>query len=183
MTSISSVSYPMVRQSPMDRLESTLQSQVDAGTISSDDETVLSSALETIDSTLGSNTSAAASGTPPSPDEMQSRINDLIQGLVDDGSLTTDQASELSDVFASTFDSGSGEVDGMGPPPPPPGGAPSGAPPSGGVAGASSSEDDGSDIEDLLTQLQSALTESTSYAQSGIAQSSVSSGYLFDMTT
>lgn len=118
MTSISATTTNSY--SPLDRLKSELTKEVSAGTISSSDESALSSALDDIDSAMKSSASSASSSSPPSADEMQSKIDDLIQNEVSSGKLTSDQASELKNVFANTF---SGSANGAGGPPPPPDGS------------------------------------------------------------
>ena len=77
MTSISATTANSY--SPLDRLKSELTKEVSAGTISSSDESALSSALDDIDSAMKSGASSASSSTPPSADEMQSKIDDIIQ--------------------------------------------------------------------------------------------------------
>ena len=76
MTSISATSTSAY--SPLDLLKSELSKEVSAGTISSSDQSALSSALDDIDSALKSQGSSSSSSTPPSPDEMQSKIDNLI---------------------------------------------------------------------------------------------------------
>ena len=49
-----------------------------------------------------------AGSAPPSPDEMKSKINDLIAGEVSSGKLTSAQGDELKNVFANTFKGGPG---------------------------------------------------------------------------
>src|SRR3954452_13969629 len=80
MTSISASS--MSGFSPLDLLKQELTKEVSAGKVSATDQTALSSALDDIDSALkggSSSSSSATSSTPPSPAEMQSKIDDLIQ--------------------------------------------------------------------------------------------------------
>src|SRR5260363_43678 len=117
MTSISASS--MSGYSPLDLLKQELAKEVSAGKVSATDQTALSSALDDIDSALqsgsSSSSSTTSSSTPPSPKEMQSKIDDLIQSEVDSGKLTADQASELKNVFANAFSGGPG---GAGGPPP-----------------------------------------------------------------
>ncbi|MCA1426627.1 MULTISPECIES: hypothetical protein [unclassified Bradyrhizobium] len=108
MTSISAASAGS-HQSPLQRLQQELQSQVSTGAISSSDQSALSTALTDIDTALQQSRS---SGAPPSKDEMQSRIEDLISSEVSNGTLTSEQAEELKSVFQSAFTGGPG-----GPPP------------------------------------------------------------------
>src|SRR5436309_5488620 len=110
--------------SPLDLLKKELAKEVSSGSISSTDQTALTSALTDIDSALkggaSSSSSSSSSSSPPSPDEMQSKIDDLIQSEVSSGKLTSDQASGLKNVFSSTF---SNSANGAGGPPPPPDGS------------------------------------------------------------
>jgi hypothetical protein len=175
MTSISAASTSAY-QSPLQRLQDELQSEVSSGAISSSDQDALSSALTDIDSSLqASQPSPGASGTRPSPDDIQSKINDLISSEVSSGKLTSDQATELQKVFSNTFASGG---------PSALGGA--GAP--GGVGGhhhgghggadASSSTDSSSsttDASDLLQQFLQSLKDSQSSSATGYDASGDSS--------
>ena len=103
MTSISSATSQQF--SPLSRLQSELASEVSAGTISSDDQSALSSALTDIDSAMKSG-AASSDGAPPSPDAMKAKIDGLIDGEVKDGKLTSAQAAELKNVFAQAFSGG-----------------------------------------------------------------------------
>lgn len=107
MTSISATST--TGYSPLDLLKQELAKEVSSGTVSSSDQTALSSALDDIDSELKSQIGGSSStGTPPSPDQMQSKIDSLIDNEVSSGKLTADQAKELKAVFANTFAGGPG---------------------------------------------------------------------------
>ena len=108
--SISSLSSSATYQTPLQKLEAELQNEVSNGTISSSDQSALSSALTDIDSAIKS--SDGSGGTKPSPSDMQSKIDDLIQNEVSSGKLTSAQATELKGVFQATFAHGPG-----GPPP------------------------------------------------------------------
>ena len=137
MTSISALST--AHQSPLQRLQQELQSEVDDGTISSTDQSSLSTALSDIDTALQQGRSSdQSSGTRPSHDEMQSKIDDLIQNEVTNGTLTSDQATELQGVFKAAFAQGPGGVGG----PRGAGGPPPGPPPSDGGSSDSSSTTD-----------------------------------------
>lgn len=179
MTSISSSS---AYQSPLSRLQSTLQSDISTGSISSSDQDALTTALKSIDESLSSGRKSQTSATkPPSPDEMKSKIADLIQQQVEAGTLTADQATELADVFDETFSKGPQGAGGPpqgagGPPPPPPGGEQS-------AEGASSSSSETTTIADMLKQLQEAIASSnqSSYSADGTTSSSSSTSYLFDL--
>jgi hypothetical protein len=108
MTSISAISANTY-QSPLQRLQDELQSEVSAGTISSSDQTALSSALTDIDTALqASRASDQSSGTRPSPGDLKSKIDSLIAGEVSSGKLTSDQATELQGVFKAAFANGPG---------------------------------------------------------------------------
>lgn len=161
MTSISAASINSY-QSPLQKLQDELLSEVNSGAISSSDKDALSAALTDIDSAMqASRASGQASGTRPSPDELKSKIDDLIAGEVASGKLTSDQATELQGIFKAAFASGPGGAGG-----PPPGG-PGGPPP---ADGASSSDDSSSSsttsIEDILKQFLESLQESLSASSS-----------------
>jgi len=184
MTSISSIS---AHQSPLSRLQSTLQSDISTGSIQSSDQDALTTALKSIDESLSSSRrSETSSTTPPSRDEMKTKIADLIQKQVEAGTLTSDQASELADVFDQTFSKG---AKGAGGPPQGAGGPPPGAggpPPSDGEQSAQGTDDSsssGTTIADILKQLQDAISSSnqSAYSASGTTTSSSSTSYLFDL--
>ena len=97
MTSISALSANSYQQSPLQRLQDELQSEVNSGAVSSTDQSALSSALTDIDSSLQADrASDQSSGTRPSPGDLKSKIDDLIQNEVSSGNLTSDQATELA---------------------------------------------------------------------------------------
>jgi hypothetical protein len=188
MTSISAASTNTY-QSPLQKLQDELLSEVNSGAISSSDKDALSSALTDIDSAMqASRASDQASGTRPSHDQLKSKIDDLIAGEVSSGKLTSDQATELQGVFKAAFANGPGGAGGPGGPGgsrgaggPPPGGPP----PSG---DASSSEDTSSSssstsIDDILKQFLESLQESlsasssTSYGATGTTSSSSSASF------
>jgi hypothetical protein len=81
-----------------------------------------------------------ANGTRPSPGDLKSKIDDLIQSEVSSGKLTSDQATELQGVFKAAFANGPGGAGGSGGPGGP-GGA--GGPPPGPPPSDSSSSTDG----------------------------------------
>ncbi len=93
--------------SPRDRLQNELLSEVSSGAISSTDQSALSTALDDIDQSLKADRASGgqASG-PPSPDQIKSKIDDLISGEVQNGTLTSAQATELQNVFANAFAQG-----------------------------------------------------------------------------
>src|SRR5256885_6130079 len=116
MTSISAASVNTY-QSPLQKLQDELLSEVNSGAISSSDKDALSTALTDIDSAMqASRTSDQASGTRPSPDQLKSKIDDLINGEVSSGKLTSDQATELQGVFKAAFANGPGGAGGPGGP-------------------------------------------------------------------
>jgi hypothetical protein len=187
MTSISAASA-QTYQSPLQKLQDELLSEVKSGAIKSSDQDALTSALTDIDSAMqASRTSDQASGTRPSPADMKSKIDDLIAGEVSSGKLTSDQATELQGVFKAAFANGPGGAGGPGGP----GGA--GGPPPGGHGGpppaddASSSDDTSSSsstsIDDILKQFLQSLQESlsasssTSYGATGTTSSSSSTSF------
>jgi hypothetical protein len=196
MSSISSIGSSQY-SSPLQQLEAELQSEVSAGTVSSSDESALSSALTSIDSSLSagqsSSGSQAAGGTGDNgPGDIKSKINSLIQAQVSSGALTSDQATELQNLFSNTFGNGSGGQGGPGGPGGPQGGPPPGPPPSGGSSSSSgsaiaqlldsSSSTDGSStdstplsiLQDFLKQLQDA--QSVSYGANGATTAASSLG-------
>src|SRR5947208_5382208 len=128
MTSISAASVNTY-QSPLKKLQDELRSEVNSGAISSSDKDALSAALTDIDSAMqASRASDQTSGTRPSPDQLKSKIDDLIAGEVSSGKLTSDQATELQGIFKAAFANGPGGAGGPGGPggaggPPPADGA------------------------------------------------------------
>ena len=189
MTSISAASVNTY-QSPLQKLQNELLSEVNSGAIKSSDQDALTSALTDIDSALqASRASDQASGTRPSPNDLKSKIDDLIAGEVSSGKLTSDQATELQSVFKAAFANGPGGAGGPGGP----GGA--GGPPPGGHGGpppaddASSSDDTSSSsssstsIDDILKQFLQSLQESlsasssTSYGATGTTSGSSSASF------
>jgi hypothetical protein len=172
MTSISALSSTSY-QSPLQKLQDELQSEVNSGAISSSDQSALSSALNDIDSSLQSGQADASSGsTNSSPGDLKSKIDSLIANEVSSGKLTSDQATELQGVFKQAFAQGPGAA-----------GAPGGADGAGGAGHAhhghgghggppptdsSSSTTDGtsstSSASDILQQFLQALQSSQSAA-------------------
>ena len=184
MTSISAASTNTY-QSPLQKLQDELLSEVNSGAISSSDKDALSSALTDIDSAMqASRASDQASGTRPSPDQLKSKIDDLIAGEVSSGKLTSDQATELQGIFKSAFANGPGGARGPGGPDGVGGPPPGGPPPS---DDASSSDDtsstSSSSIDDILKQFLQSLQDSlsasspTSYGATGATSSSSSASF------
>src|SRR3954464_13137104 len=119
MTSISAASA-QTYQSPLQKLQDELLSEVKSGAIKSSDQDALASALTDIDSAMqASRAGDQANGTRPSPDGLKSKIDDLIAGEVSSGKLTSDQATELQGIFKAAFANGPGGAHGQhgGPPP------------------------------------------------------------------
>ena len=178
MTSISAASA-QTYQSPLQKLQDELLSEVKSGAIKSSDQDALASALSDIDSAMqASRASDQASGTRPSHADLKSKIDDLINSEVSSGKLTSDQATELQGIFKAAFANGPGGAGG-----PPPGGGPGGPPP---ADGASSSDDTSSSttsIDDILKQFLQSLQESlsasssTSYSASGSSSTSGSGSF------
>ena len=115
MSSISATgSNQYAYTSPLQQLDAELQSEVSAGTISSSDETALSSALTSINDSLtsGQSSSSSSSSTSSSgdtgPGDIKSKITSLIQAQVSSGALTSSQATELQNLFTNTFANGPG---------------------------------------------------------------------------
>ena len=174
MTSISAASA-RTYQSPLQKLQDELLSEVKSGAIKSSDQDALASALTDIDSAMhASRASDQASGTRPSPANLKSKIDDLINGEVSSGKLTSDQATELQGIFKAAFANGPGGAGG-----PPPGGPPP-------ADGASSSDDSSSSttsIDDILKQFLQSLQDqlsassSTSYGATGSSSTSSSASF------
>jgi len=167
MTSISAASINSY-QSPLQRLQDELQSEVNSGAISSSDQDALASALTDIDSAMqASRASDQASGTRPSPGDLKSKIDDLIDSQVSSGKLTSDQATELQGIFKAAFANGPGGAHGPGGPGGA-GGPPPGPPPSDDSSSTGSSDDSSgtSSISDILKQFLEALQKSQSASES-----------------
>src|ERR1700733_2521771 len=144
MSSVSSLgSSQYTYSSPLQQLEAELESEVSAGTVSSSDQSALPSALTSINSSLTAGQSSQTAGSPDGtggngPGDIKSKINSLIQAQVASGALTSNQATELQNLFSNTFGNG---PDGSGGPGGPQGfgGPPPGPPPSGGSSSSSAS--------------------------------------------
>jgi hypothetical protein len=164
MSSISSAA--MQSYSPLQRLQTTLASEISAGNISATDQSALSSSLSDIDAALKSQMESG--GTRPSPEEMQSKIDSLIANEVSEGDLTAEQAAELKTVFSTAFQGGPGGAGGAGGPPP-------GPPPTGSdedddttSATSSTSSDVSELIQEFIEKLKDTLgSSSSSYSANG----------------
>jgi hypothetical protein len=147
MSSVSSLgSSQYTYSSPLQQLEAELQSEVSAGTVSSSDQSALSSALTSINSSLSAGQSSQTAGSPDGtggngPGDIKSKINSLIQAQVASGALTSNQATELQNLFSNTFGNGPDGSGGPGGPGGPQGfgGPPPGPPPSGASSSSSAS--------------------------------------------
>jgi len=160
--------------SPLDMLKQELAREVSAGTVSSSDQSALSSALDDIDSALKNGGSSSSSSSSAAPQDMKSKIDDLIQSEVSSGKLTSDQATELKSVFANAF---SGHAHGAGSPPP---SASSADDTSSDDSSTTSSSSTATDTTELLKQLLAALQKSSSqsassYGANGSTSSSATS--------
>ncbi|MCJ2177250.1 hypothetical protein [Novosphingobium album (ex Hu et al. 2023)] len=84
---------------PRTDMDNKISAALEAGSISETDATALESALDSIDSALGTGSSGTSS-SKLDPSEMKDRIDSLISDQVDAGTLTEDQAAELQSLFA-----------------------------------------------------------------------------------
>ncbi|WP_027584437.1 hypothetical protein [Bradyrhizobium sp. Ai1a-2] len=159
MTAISAASGSTY-QSPLQRLQDELQSEINSGAVSSSDQDALSSALTDIDASMqAGRASDQPSGTRPSPDEMKSKLDDLISQEVSSGKLTSDQATELQGVFKAAFAQGPGGAHGHH-------GDAGGPPPSDAVSSADDSSTATNSVSDILQQFLQSLQDSLSTSAS-----------------
>jgi hypothetical protein len=163
MTSISAASA-QTYQSPLQKLQDELQSEVNSGAVKSSDQDALASALTDIDSAMQANrASDQASGTRPSHADLKSKIDDLINGEVSSGKLTSDQATELQGVFKAAFAKGHGGAGGPhGAGGPPPGGPP----PADDASSSDTTSSSTSSVDDILKQFLQSLQDSLSASSS-----------------
>jgi hypothetical protein len=172
MTSISAASAGH-HQSPLQRLQQELQSEASAGTVSSSDQSALSTALTDIDTALQqSRSSDQSSGTRPSKDDIKSKIDDLISSEVSNGKLTSDQADALKNVFQSAFADGPGGAGGPGaaggpPPGPPPDDSSSDSSSTGSTGSTSTASTTAEILQQFLQALQQSQSSSSSYGANG----------------
>ncbi len=145
--------------SPQQAMQSQLSAQVEAGAITEDDSDAMLVALEAIHDDMAPE--GGPSSEPPSQEEMQEKLEGLLSEQVEAGTLTQEQADELSAMFES------GEMG----PPPPPGGAPMAPPPS--EASGESSTDSENLVAKLLEELSS--SETSGYSQTGDTTTTASS--------
>lgn len=144
MTSISAASSS-VYQSTLQKLQQELQAELTSGKISSGDQDALSSALDSIDQSMQADRGSASGGVRPAPDDMKSKIDDLIGAQVSSGKLTSDQADELKGVFEAAFADGPGGARGAGGPPP---------------SDRGDDSDSSSDVSDIMQQFLNSLKQS-----------------------
>lgn len=187
MTSIASSTTTQAYRPPQPhggrgRIDDKIQQGVSSGSISATDATALTSALDSIDTSLSSQASGSAStadsasgGTTragrPDPAAMKEKIDGLISDQVSAGSLTSEQADTLKSLFAS----GRERAQGPGGP-----GGPGGPPPKGSASdtasdGSSSGSDDANAaasrlLSDFLSQLQSNLSGGSGYGATGTSR-------------
>src|SRR6476469_4455477 len=169
MTSISAAGTNPY-QSPLQKLQDELQSEVNSGAVSTSDQDALSSALSDIDTSLqAGRASDQASGTRPVPGDLKSKIDDLINGEVSSGKLTSDQATELQGIFKAAFANGPGGAGGGHGGPGGPGGAggpPPGPPPSDGASSSDDSSSSTTAADDIFKQFLQSLQEQLSASSS-----------------
>ncbi|MGY2050366.1 hypothetical protein [Methylobacterium sp. JK268] len=185
MTAISAASQ---QYSPQQRLLDQLSRQEQSGAISATDGQALSAAIDDIGTSLGQGSSTGSSARLD-PSQAKSRIDDLIAGEVDKGTLTSAQADELKSLFAKG-PHGGGHPHGVGGDPDQDGGGIDPAAGTDGTASTASTSASGTgatSTSDLLSsfikQLQDAQaqTQSSTYGQSGTTgSSSVSAALLID---
>lgn len=173
MTSISAASVQSY-QSPLQKLQDELLSEVKSGAVKSSDQDALAAALTDIDSAMQA---GRASDTRPSPGDLTSKIDDLINDQVSSGKLTSDQATELQGIFKAAFAQGPGGAGG-----PPPGGG-GGPPPADGASASDETSSGTTSIDDILKQFLESLqkqladSSSTSYGATGATSSSSSASF------
>jgi hypothetical protein len=210
VASISSlVASSVARPSPRDLLQQQLSAEISTGKVKAADKSVLSSAIDTIDSSIRSQQSSGSQSTPSIErgrgKSLKDTVASLIQQQVDSGALTADQGSELKQVFADTFAKRGG------PGGPPPEGGPEGAggpggpkglggpkgPPPGGPGGAGGppppKKDNGDDttvtassadtIAVLLKKLQESIDRAQTYSAAASGKSTnTSKALLIDVS-
>ena len=142
--------------SMQDRLQKELAGGISSGTISESDENALSDAIDAIDEAMRSDASSTAS--PSSPEETKAKIQSLIDEQVEAGTLTSEQADELSSLFENAAPQGDR-------------GAP---PPNGGQDGSQA-------LDDFLSSLRAQSTTS-GYGASGSASTGEASALVYDTT-
>ncbi|HJE24763.1 MAG TPA: hypothetical protein K8W01_13995 [Methylorubrum populi] len=183
MTSIASSTTTQAYRPPpphsgRGRIDDKIQQGVSSGSISATDATALTSALDSIDTSLSAQASgsvstadSASGGTRagrPDPAAMKEKIDGLISDQVSAGNLTSEQADTLTSLFASGGEGAGGP------------GRPGGPPPKGAASdtasdGSSSGSDDANAaasrlLSDFLLQLQSNLSGGSGYGATGTSR-------------
>jgi hypothetical protein len=178
VTSIASASSYQI-QSPRDFLQNQLLSAIASGAVNASDKTALSTALDDIDTALKDDGSRKAG--PPSPDQMKSKLDELISSEVKAGKLTDDQAGELRDIFTKVLSadgqSGPSGAQGPGESPSHAGGPAKGCSGAGNSVSEESANDSGSSASDVLQNFLKLIQEAqstTGYSASGDTQKAVS---------
>ncbi len=179
MTSVTAAGANPTMMSPRERLQQELESRVSSGTIAGTDETAIETALDAIDEAMKASRSSGT-GTPPKPGEIEDKIAALIDGQVEEGTLTADQGEELKGLFASAAPQPGGGPRG-------PGGPPPGPPPGeGGDATETGSSTASSDLAtllaDFLKQLRDAAGSTTGYGTDGSSTTSGVGALVLDTT-
>jgi hypothetical protein len=181
MTSISATSSSAY-QTPLQKLQNELQTEVSSGAIGSSDQDALSSALTDIDSSLqGSRSSDQSGASQSAPGDLKSKIDGLIAGEVSSGKLTSDQATELQGVFKAAFADGAGGAGsahghhgGHGGPPPADGSSSTDS-----TASSSGTATAADILQQFLQSLQSSLSTSSSYSATGSSDTANNSSSSF----
>ncbi len=180
MTSVTDTRLHHPMMSPRESLQKELDSEISSGTIQESDRSALEDAFDAIDQAMQANRPTEGSGRPSSPQDMQQKLADLVDEQVDAGTLTSDQADELKQLFASAAPQGG---------PGGPGGGPGGPPPpesEEAADAASSSTSSSSDLakllEEFLKQLQEKKSSTTTYGAGGATSSSSLTSLVLDTT-
>ncbi|WP_422377383.1 hypothetical protein [Roseibium sp.] len=94
-------SMPMMPQgaSPRDQVANTLNAQVEAGDITSEDQDAMMAALDAIHTERMEAGRPEPGGTPPSREEMQASFESMLSDQVEAGTLDQDQADHLAEMF------------------------------------------------------------------------------------
>ncbi len=182
MTSITATQSHHQMMSPRERLQKELDAEISSGTVQASDRTALETALDAIDETMQASRPTRGSDGPPKPEEMQQKISDLVDQQVEAGTLTSDQADELKQLFAAAAPQGGpgGPGGAGGPPPPPPQDESSDT--SSSSASSSSATDVLKLLEDFLKQLQEKKGTTTAYGTDGSSNASSVTALVLDAT-
>ncbi|WP_420414341.1 hypothetical protein [Roseibium sp.] len=150
---IGSTPPPPPGPSPRDQAISSLDEKVEAGEISADDKDAMLEALDAMNEERKAAGRPESGSPPPTREEMQANFETLLSDQVDAGTLTEEQADELSAMFEE------GEL-----------GKPKGP---GGPGGPQGGEQ-GSRAEELLSAILSELQSQSAYDENGENNSDVS---------